>query len=201
MKKKKAAIEHSRFEPFHSLTGQLLVSMPGIGDERFEQTVIYIYAHTTENGAAGLIINKPAAKTSFREILDELHIAHGGLQNPPPVLLGGPVQMTRGLILHSRDYAAHMTVSINDRIALTATQDILYDMARGTGPRHSLLTLGHAAWTRGQLEDEIMSNVWLTTAADTDLLFHHPCERRWEAALKKLGVFQPAFLAHQSGRA
>ncbi len=200
MKKKKTLVDRCLTQPFCSLAGQLLVSMPGIGDERFERTVIYIYAHTPETGATGLIINKPAAKTSFRDILDELHIAHEGLQDPPPVLLGGPVQITRGLILHSPDYRTNMTVSINDRIALTATQDILYDMARGTGPRHSLLTLGHASWIRGQLEEEIMSNTWLITGADTDLLFRYPCAQRWEAALQKVGIAQPACLSHQGGR-
>lgn len=203
MKKKKTdnkPVADQPKRPFCSLAGQLLIAMPGISDQRFEQTVVYIYAHTEEGGAAGIVVNRPAVRTSFRDILDELHIAHEELTNPPPVLLGGPVQATRGFILHSKDYAANMTISVSDAVALTATQDILYDLARGHGPKQSLLTLGHATWIRGQLEDEIMSNVWLTTKATPEILFQRPYNSRWTDALKNLGI-QPAYLSISHGKA
>lgn len=194
MKKKKTSVDLScTHPPFHSLAGQILIAMPGIGDPQFEQTVIYLYAHSQDKGAAGIVINQPAVGTSFHDVLDELHITHHDITNPPPVLIGGPIQVMRGFILHSQDYTAHMTIRIGDRFALTASQDILYDLACGKGPKHALLSLGHATWESGQLEEELADNVWLTATPSNELMFSYPLSQRWSYALKSLGV-NPACL-------
>lgn len=188
---------------FQSLKGQLLVAMPGIDDLRFNKTVIYIYEHSLEFGAHGIVINKPAVKMSFNDILDQLKIEKNidmDEDHIPQILLGGPEQITHGFILHSDDYFRPETCFIQNNIALTSTQDILEDIAAGNGPNKSLIALGCASWIRGQLEDEIMSNVWLTVPADTHLLFQTPFSARWEKAIEVLGV-NHFYLTNISGKA
>lgn len=187
---------------FNSLKGQLLIAMPGIDDLRFNKTVIYIYEHSLEFGAHGLVINKPAGKMSFQDILTQLKIKNIELDENkiPQIFLGGPDQITHGFILHSDDYFRPETCFIQNSIALTSTQDILEDIAAGNGPEKSLIALGCASWIRGQLEDEIMSNVWLTVPADPDLLFQTPFSHRWEKAMEILGV-NHFYLTNISGKA
>lgn len=186
--------------PFRSLAGQLLIAMPGIGDLRFHKTVIYVYSHTETSGALGLIINRPAEKMSFNEILDQLHIQHPPLEKQPQILIGGPAQSSRGFILHSTDYCGQQTISIDPTVALTATQDILFDLINGKGPKQALITLGCATWISGQLEEEIMSNVWLTAHATHEILFEEPYDRRWKTALEGLGI-DPYSLSGIAGKA
>lgn len=187
---------------FQSLKGQLLVAMPGIDDLRFNKTVIYIYEHSLEFGAHGLVINKPANKMSFNDILTQLKIdtIDTSKTHVPQILLGGPDQITHGFILHSDDYFRPETCFIENNIALTSTQDILEDIAAGNGPNQSLIALGCASWIRGQLEDEIMSNVWLTVPADPHLLFQTPFSNRWEKAIEGLGI-NHFYLTNISGKA
>lgn len=185
---------------FTSLAGQVLIAMPGIDDERFDKAVIYISNHTRESGAMGIVINYPAQKMSLYEILDQLSIPYYPLENPPAILLGGPDQMTRGFILHSNDYHSDLSVSIDKNISLTASQDILRDLIDGKGPKHTLIALGCATWTAGQLEEEIMSNIWLTAQGSIDLLFKTPYAHMWETALSSLGVSAP-MLANDFGKA
>ena len=186
--------------PFQSLKGQLLVAMPGIDDLRFDKTVIYIYEHTQENGAFGIVINKPAGRMSFLDILDQLKIEHEQTQTNPRIFLGGPDQITHGFILHSDDYFTPETSFIQSNIALTATQDILEDIAQGKGPEKTLIALGCASWIRGQLEDEIMSNVWLTVPATPNLVFNIPHTACWQTAMESLGI-NHVYLTNISGKA
>lgn len=185
---------------FQSLKGQLLVAMPGIDDLRFNKTVIYIFEHSQETGAKGIVINKPAVKMSFSEILTQLQIDVPALQDEPKILLGGPENITHGFILHSDDYIKKETTYIQNNIALTSTQDILEDIATGNGPQQALIALGCASWIRGQLEDEIISNVWLTVPANMKLLFQVPYSDRWQKAIETLGVHH-LYLTNLSGKA
>jgi putative transcriptional regulator len=187
------------------LDGQLLIAMPGIGDSRFSRSLIYMCAHS-ENGAMGLIVNKPAPMMFFADIVTQLNIP--GLETaeqlPPelltlPVLFGGPVEQNRGFVLHSRDYfSASASLAIRDDIALTATVEILEAIARGTGPRKMMMALGYAGWVAGQLEDEIMRNGWLHCEADDLLLFGTEQDSKYERALRKLGV-DPSMLSGEAG--
>ncbi len=185
---------------FSNLAGQLLIAMPGIDDDRFDKAVIYIATHTPESGAMGIVINYPAQKMSLYEILDQLSIPHDKMENPPAILLGGPDQITRGFILHSNDYHSDLSVAIDRDISLTASQDILKDLIDGKGPKYTLIALGCATWAAGQLEEEIMSNIWLTAPADIDLLFKTPYAHIWEKALLSIGVNAP-MLANDFGKA
>lgn len=184
---------------FESLQGQFLIAMPQIDDLRFDKSVIYIYEHTRK-GAAGIVINRPADRMSFTDILDQLKIEHPPLANPPTIILGGPDKFTNGFILHTSDYNTQETIKIADTVSLTATQDILFDIAQGNGPQKSLISLGCATWIGGQLEDEIMSNVWLTSPADTTVLFDIPFEKKWETVLNQLGIHSH-YLSTEFGKA
>ena len=144
------------------LDGQLLVAMPAMGDPRFARSVIYLCAHSAD-GAMGIIINQRAPNISFTELLEQLNIVPpkdrirlpSGL-TAMAVHLGGPVETGRGFVLHSADYfKAESTLPIDESVCLTATIDILRDIAKGTGPDKALLALGYAGWAPGQLENEI----------------------------------------------
>lgn len=177
------------------LQDQLLIAMPGIGDPRFDRSLIYVCSHS-EQGAMGLIVNKAAHGLTFSELLTQVGIeiedesmARTVLGGDKPILLGGPVEPGRGFVLHSRDYAASDTsLPVSDHVAMTATVDILRAMARGTGPELSLVALGYAGWAPGQLETEIQENGWLTCKVDDQLLFAEPLETKYESALAKLGI-------------
>jgi len=98
------------------------------------------------------------------------------------------VQMDRGFILHPAGYQYESTLQISEDICLTASRDILVDLAELRGPEKALVALGYAGWDAGQLEEEIAANSWLTVPADTHILFDTPCEQRWSAASKYLGI-------------
>lgn len=179
--------------------GQLLVAMPGIGDERFDRSVIYLCGHS-EDGAMGLIVNKPVDDITFPELLDQLGI-EGDPDRQIRVLFGGPVETGRGFVLHSTDYnATGSTLQVSDEVGLTATLEILEQIAKGEGPERSLLALGYAGWAPGQLEEEILSNGWLHCRPSPDLLFGTSDETKWERALGELGI-DPAQLSGDAGRA
>lgn len=182
------------------LTGQLLVAMPGMGDPRFDHSVIFICAHDDE-GAMGLIVDKPAADLKLGDVLDRLSDVDMDDITGLGVHVGGPVETERGFVLHSAEYRSVMkTTDIAQGVAVTVTLDILEDIARGKGPRQAMLMLGYAGWDAGQLEGEIAQNGWLTCPCDTDILFTLPDARKWEAALTSIGV-DPLGLSATAGRA
>ncbi|WP_425043718.1 YqgE/AlgH family protein [Primorskyibacter sp. S87] len=183
------------------LTGKLLIAMPGMGDPRFEHSVVFMCSHG-EDGAMGLIINKPVPQLSLSDLFSQLEIeVTDDANGHPPVHFGGPVETTRGFVLHSSDYEANLhSMSVSDEISMTATLDILEDIAHGRGPRQKLLTLGYSGWGPGQLESEIATNGWLTTDTDLSLVFDLAHDERWSAALATLGV-DPLTLSASAGHA
>ena len=177
------------------LDGQILVAMPTIQDERFNRSVIYLCAHSSE-GAMGIIVNQPAPNIRFSDLLVQLDVIPGeGLIELPKhgdivrVLKGGPVETQRGFVLHSGDYfVKDSTLPIQGGICLTATLDILKAIANGSGPASAVLALGYAGWAPGQLESEIQANGWLNCEADSALIFGTDAERKYDLALKKIGI-------------
>ncbi len=169
------------------LTGQLLVAMPQMQDPRFMRTVIYMCAHSME-GAMGLVVNKLADNVSFPDLLDQLNIQTGSVENEIFVHFGGPVETGRGFVLHSSDYVQDATLVIDENVGLTATVDILKSIAEGSGPDRSLLALGYAGWGAGQLDEEIQANGWLTVAPDVPLVFDGDLDGKWERAMNKMGI-------------
>lgn len=169
------------------LTGQLLVAMPQMRDPRFTRTVIYMCAHTAD-GAMGLVVNRLVGSITFPDLLAQLGIDHQGRGEEIHVHFGGPVESGRGFVLHSSDYVENGTLVVSDNVALTASIDILKDIARGGGPRKSLLALGYAGWGAGQLDSEIQSNGWLMVPSDEHLIFDNNLDEKWERAIRKLGI-------------
>jgi putative transcriptional regulator len=187
-------------DPYFS--GQLLIAMPGMQDERFYKTVIYMCAHT-EEGAMGLVLNQVMDGLSFPDLLEQLGIDEDGpesLSNSVPIHFGGPVEAGRGFVLHSDEYQQDATLEVDDGVALTATIDILKAIARGYGPRQSLLALGYAGWGPGQLDDEIRANGWLQAPADIDLIFGEDQASKWERSIAKIGI-DPRMLSGDAGHA
>jgi putative transcriptional regulator len=198
---------HNRPRRDGYLDGQLLVAMPAMGDLRFARAVIYMCAHSAD-GAMGIIINQRAPNISFTELLEQLNIVPTNERIRLPeslhamaVYLGGPVETGRGFVLHSSDYfKAESTLPIDELVCLTATVDILRDMAHGTGPIKALLALGYAGWAPGQLESEIQANGWLHCTADPELIFDPEVDRKYARALQKIGI-DPFRLVSDAGHA
>ncbi len=169
------------------LTGQLIVAMPSMQDPRFARSVIYLCAHN-EDAAMGLVVNRLIGSITFPDLLEQLEIERGQADQDIRVHFGGPVESGRGFVLHSTDYEQEGTLKVTPNVALTATVDILRDMAQGRGPRRHLLALGYAGWGQGQLDAEIQSNSWLNVEADEGLVFDADLEGKWERSIAKLGV-------------
>ncbi len=194
------------FRP-HYLDGQLLVAMPSMTDPRFARAVIYLCAHSHE-GAMGIVVNHPAANISFSELLAQLKIVPKGRRIQLPrslhdmsVQFGGPVETGRGFVLHTADYYREdSTLSINDTVCLTASIDILRDIAKGAGPDRALLALGYAGWAPGQLESELSQNGWLNCPASPDLVFDSDLEGKYAKALATIGI-DPGRLVGDAGHA
>ena len=184
-------------DPF--LSGQLLIAMPGMQDERFAKTVIYMCAHSPE-GAMGLVLNQALDSLTFPDLLEQLGIEEEIGTTDVRVHVGGPVEAGRGFVLHSTDYSQEATLPVDDGIALTATVDVLKAIARGRGPQKSLLALGYAGWGPGQLDDEIKANGWLQAPADPELVFDLNLDNKWERAIGKLGI-DPRMLSDEAGHA
>ena len=183
-----------------SLAGQFLIAMPGIDDVRFDKAVVYILEHTPEKGAVGLVINRPAEQLTFEDILKQLHLPLSTHQQDIRILLGGPAETSRGFVLHSGDWLHATTLAAGANSFVTSTQEVLEAIADHTGPSHFLIALGCATWIAGQLEDEVMDNVWLTTPADPVILFQTPYHERWKRALERLGV-NALYLSSDFGKA
>lgn len=184
-----------------NLSGAVLIAMPGMGDERFAHAVILVCAHS-EDGAMGLIVNKPARELDFHGLLEQLEISETAQGRDIRVLVGGPVERGRGFVLHSTDYESEgATMEIEGGFGMTATTDILKALAEGRGPERALLALGYAGWGPGQLEDEIARNDWLTIPeARADLIFAEEDDAKWARHLRHLGI-DPVSLSSVAGRA
>ncbi|WP_233193007.1 YqgE/AlgH family protein [Acidimangrovimonas sediminis] len=186
--------------PPMNLTGTLLIAMPGMGDPRFEHSVIFVCEHS-DRGAMGLIVNKPVPDLPFARLLEQLEIEVGPGARGIRVHFGGPVENGRGFVLHSPDYNSALgTQEVGDEFAMTATLDVLEDISAGRGPARALLALGYAGWGPGQIEEEILQNGWITADASAEIVFSGDNATKWERALKTLGI-DAITLSSTAGRA
>lgn len=191
-----------------NLTHHFLIAMPGLEDESFSRSVVYLCEHN-ERGALGLIINKPST-LSLQSLLSKIDLPLGreDLQ-ADMVLRGGPVQTDRGFVLHDpiiiegakEDESAYAsTLTIPGGLEMTTSKDVLEAIAHGAGPRRVVVTLGYASWGEGQLESELGENSWLTVNADPKVIFDTPVEERYNKAMGLLGL-QPWMLSPEAGHA
>src|ERR687897_784737 len=177
----------SSFVTESSLAGQLLVAMPQMADPRFARSVVYLCAHSVD-GAMGLVVNRLIDSLSFDNLLEQIGVEQETAGGDMPIHFGGPVESSRGFVLHTTDYLQDSTLVIEDEIALTATIDVLKAIARGNGPRRRVLALGYAGWAAGQLDAEIQANGWLLVPADLDLVFGRDNDGKWQQAIAKIGI-------------
>ena len=189
--------------PRIDLTNQFLIAMPGMADDTFAGSVVYLCEHN-EKGALGLVINKPIdikLKNLFEKV--ELSLDRAELAELP-VYFGGPVQTERGFVLHEKQGddgdAYSSTMSVPGGLAMTTSKDVLEALSSGAGPKKVLVTLGYSGWQAGQLEDEIGRNGWLTVDADPAVIFDTPIEQRYARAVALLGI-DPRMLSQEAGHA
>jgi putative transcriptional regulator len=181
------------------LVGQLLIAMPMMEDPRFARSVIYMCAHSAD-GAMGLVVNKELESLSFSELLEQVGIDGPHSDDQILIHFGGPVETSRGFVLHTADYDQGGTMAVDDDFAFTASIDILREIANGTGPQRSLLALGYAGWGPGQLDAEIQANGWLHAPSDPSLVFDTAIDSKWQSAIATLGI-DANMLAGQAGHA
>jgi putative transcriptional regulator len=190
---------------FMSLKGKLLIAMPSIEGDVFNRSVVYICSHNAD-GAMGLVINKPASDMIFADLVEKLDVQSKDNLISQDILQmqifkGGPVKKFQGFVLHSSDYfSAGESLKITKTIALTATVDVLRDIAKGEGPKQHRIALGYAGWSPGQLENEIIRNGWLHCEAGLELMFGQDPSNLYAAALRNLGV-DPLMLSSEAGHA
>ena len=168
-----------------SLQGKLLVAVQTEPGDFFYHSVVLLTAHTPDF-AEGLVINKPLQPTVQQDILDKLNITPKLVVST--IFQGGPVDLTHGSILHSMEYQTPDTVMITDDIALTQTQQILFDIANDKAPEQFLFCVGHAAWQAHQLEEEIMGNIWIPVPAKAELVLGLTPEKKWQDVLATLQI-------------
>lgn len=186
-------------EETESLAGNLLIAMPQMQDPRFAGAVIFLCAHNKE-GAMGLVVNKALDGINLPQVLEQLNIDGTAAKQERPVLFGGPVETTRGFVLHSTDFLREASLVVGENVAVTSTIEILQAIADGKGPERNLFALGYAGWGPGQLDSEIQANGWLHAPASPELVFARQLDRTWTAAIAKLG-FDPSMLSGSAGHA
>lgn len=170
-----------------NLTHHFLIAMPALADSVFSRTLTYICEHT-EQGALGLVINRPTDLT-LTNLFKQLGIPQSDLlMETTPVLFGGPVQLECGFVLHHPVGKWQSTLTVNKDVGLTTSIDILKAIANADGPDRALIAMGYAGWAAGQIEYELTQNSWLTVPASSDVIFDLSTEERLPAALRLLGV-------------
>jgi putative transcriptional regulator len=182
-----------------NLTGKFLIAMPGMGDPRFENSLIYICDYS-DDGAMGLIVNKPVDDPNFDQLCDHLLVARTS-DAPIDVVYGGPVEQKRGFVLHTTDYTPDEAGRVlGHDLAMSTTLSVIEDLARGQGPTKAMVAMGFAGWSPGQLEREIQENTWLICEGDPELIFSRNFDEKWKTALVRAGV-DPRLLAPVMGHA
>jgi putative transcriptional regulator len=174
-----------------NLQHHFLIAMPSLQDPLFKRSVIYICEHN-EDGAMGLIINKPMEQFTVEGVLNKLKIApidrDPKVRLDKPVFAGGPLADDRGFILHTPCEGFGSSIAISPETMITTSKDVLETLGTAQQPQYVLVALGYSGWDKGQLEEELLENAWLTIPADSDILFHTPIASRWREAARKLGI-------------
>ena len=183
----------------NNLGGQILLATPAMHQSIFKDAVIFICSHS-EDGAMGIIVNKPLQALSFASICKDLKIEDQASLDLP-ILFGGPVEKNRGVVLHSQDYKTEEeTIECTPTVSMTASFSILSDLAKGSGPSNALLALGYSGWAPGQLENELASNCWMFGKLEDQEIFSINFENKWSISLKNTGV-EPSKISSNFGSA
>ena len=189
-----------------SLVGYLLISVPNAEEVNSSQSVIYIFAHTAEDGAMGLVLDTPISEIEAQDFLTQHQI---------PLPASGITSYRIGgsekgyFLLHSSEYHHPLSQKITNDTSLIVVNNIntaikaasiWQDVTTGSGPQNCLSFVGYTRWGKGQIEDEIMGNLWLVVPASLHLLFQVDTQYQWQEALKSIGI-DPNRLSGRSGKA
>jgi putative transcriptional regulator len=181
------------------MTSQLapgfLVAAPSLLDPNFKRSVVLLVDHRTE-GSLGFVVNRPA-QVELRAMLSQLGLSISESQKvQSPVLVGGPVAPQTGWIVFEQGQSATNddVVRISDRLAVSASRDLLEALVVREGPERMLLVLGYTGWGPGQLDSEIAQGAWIPVDFDERIVFDTPFEDRWSSTLRILGI-DPARLS------
>ena len=170
-----------------SLQNYFLVAVPSLNDSVFERSIIYICEHN-EKGAMGIMLNVPL-DLDVCQLLTQMKMENASFSlSGKSVFSGGPVSTDRGFVLHTPMDGFHASLSLTDELMMTTSLDILSTLGTSAEPKQYMIALGYAGWEKGQLEEEIRENTWLTVPASPDIIFDIPYEDRWLAASKSLGI-------------
>ncbi len=184
--------------PFESLAGKLLISAQNDAGDFFNKSVILITEHSAEEGAVGYLLNRPMQNLVAQEVFKDRDISFLG--SDFVIKNGGPVDVTHGAVLHSAEYKAIDSHTLFHNLAITETQQILDDISNQLGPQHFVVFIGKSAWAPGQLEEEIMGNMWIPAPYSFDLVFNVPDNKKWQEALATLNI-DANLLANRAGKA
>ena len=180
-----AALPKSDAEPRgNSLAGQLLVATPEIGDPRFRQAVILVVQHS-KDGALGIIINRPVEERSWASLMDAIGEKDTGITGTVRIFAGGPVEPSRGFVVHSSEYHRSATLDVDSHVAVTASAEVLRDIAHDKGPKKSIVAFGYTGWGPGQVEGEIARRAWFTEPEDPKLIFDEDRDKVWDDAVAR----------------
>ncbi len=169
------------------LTNQFLIAMPSLTDSIFDRSVVLVCQHN-EDGALGIVVNK-LTDLYMKDILTELDLEVEDVpENDTPVYFGGPVQVERGLVLHDSSNSWAATIAVGSELGLTMSKDVLEAISEKRGPSWCIPLLGFSGWESEQLESEMQENLWLTTPADSSILFNTPIHERWHKAASLVGI-------------
>ncbi|MEK9850501.1 MAG: YqgE/AlgH family protein [Candidatus Puniceispirillum sp.] len=182
-----------------SLKGQLLIASPHMEDPRFRHSVIMICQHDSE-ATMGVVINRRSQQIDLKQLCQTLEIGTPRFCGNQPIHIGGPVENGRGFVLHTQDHMRPESVAVTPEIGLTSSIKILRDITDGTGPTQSIISLGYAGWSAGQLEAEMAENAWLNIPAKSELVFHSDIDNLWNKAFATLGV-NPGHYVDRPGNA
>jgi putative transcriptional regulator len=167
-----------------SLTGQLLVASPSMGDPRFAHTVILMVRHD-KDGAFGIVVNRPVEERPLAALLETLGEKDTTATGQVRIFAGGPVQPDMGFVVHSTDYHQPDTVDVNAGVAMTSSREILRDIGNDKGPRKNLIAFGYAGWAPGQLEGELARRDWVLAPGESKLIFDEDRDQVWDAAYSR----------------
>lgn len=187
------------FDGTASLQGQLLIASPHIDDRRFHHSVIMMCQHD-QSSAMGVVLNHKSEKIDIAQLCETLKIGKPRFHGDQPIHIGGPVEGSRGFVIHSQDHMRPESIAVTFDIGLTSSVNILRDIIDGIGPVHSIISLGYAGWHAGQLERELSENIWLNLPANSDLLFEVETNDLWDKAYATLGI-DPVHYASGTGTA
>lgn len=163
-----------------SLRGKLLIASPTLTDPNFDRTVVLITEHN-EDGAMGLILNRPAT-ASVAEAVPDLAWA---APEDDPLHVGGPVAPDGVIVLAEWDDPRHAVVLVEDDLGFVPGDEPAETLEAAV--RRARVYAGHAGWGPGQLEEEIAEDAWIVEAPRREELFSEDPEGLWASVLRRKG--------------